>query len=181
MSFLQVSNARSDVARAAEIAALMVVSAAMVAAGVRAFAPDAVRSWLDLPFGGVPPELDQVLKVFANNVRLLGGLIAGALLGQLALRNAAGGMRVLAFVCDAIIVLVCANEVFLVGATVGAYGSRGVGAVLPHGPFELFAYSLGLSLYVAARRERLTPSRAIALGTLSVAVLAVAAVLEVMA
>ncbi len=82
--------------------------------------------------------------------------------------------------CDVTVVLACANHVFLVGATVGGYGGRGLSALLPHGPIELFAYSLGLSLYVVSRRERLAWSRAVRTAGLAVLLLTVSAVVEVM-
>jgi hypothetical protein len=172
---------RADVRRAAMIAATMVAGAGLVALTVHVLASGAVRRSLDLPFSGIPHRLSDVAEVFTNNLRLLGGLMAGAALGQLALRTKAGGMRILTFVCDAIVILACANEVYLVGATVGAYGDRGLGALLPHGPVELSAYSLALSLYVAARRECLEFARALTIAGLAVVVLAVAAVMEVTA
>jgi hypothetical protein len=170
-----------DCSRAACLAGSMTIAAAAVAGAVRAFAAAPVRAWLDFPFGGIPPELSEVAAVLANNVRLLGALLAAAGVAQLALRTRAQGMGILVGMCDLIVVLASANHVFLVGATVGGYGSRGVGALLPHGPIELAAYSLGLSLYVASRRERLSPSRAFTVAGLSVLVLSIAAVVEVMA
>ena len=43
----------------------------------------------------------------------------------------------------------------VVGAAIGAYGTRMVGAMLPHGPVELAAYSLALALYLHGRRRAL--------------------------
>ena len=171
----------TDCRRAAELAAAMVLAAALIATGVHAFAAAATRHWLNFPFGGIPAQLGQVLAIFLNNLRLLAALFAAAIVAQLTVRTGAPGMRPLTWVCDALVGLGCAVHVALVGMTVGAYGSRGVGALLPHGPVELAAFSLGVSLYLAARREPLSPRRALAVAAPAVAVLALAAVLEVMA
>jgi hypothetical protein len=176
-----VRRAVGDYRRAAWLAGGMVVAAAIVAVGITAFAAAPIRHWLDFPFGGIPPHVSQIVAVLANNLRLLGGLLAASVMAQLALRANTPGTRVLAMVCDAIIVLACANHVFLVGATIGGYGTRGLDALLPHGPIELAAYSLALSLYVACRRERMAPARALTIAGLSAVVLTIAAVVEVMA
>lgn len=182
-----VRRAWPDLIRAAWIGGGMTAAAGLVAAVVWLCAAAPIRRWLGLPFGGIQPELSQVLGVLANNLRLLGGLFAAAVVGQLAVRtsrptahSSGGGMRVMVRACDAILALASANHVFLVGATVGGYGRRGLSALLPHGPIELAAYSLGLSLYVAARRERLAKGRALTIGGLSVVLLTISAVVEVM-
>jgi hypothetical protein len=51
-------------------------------------------------------------------------------------------------------------------------------ATLPHGPFELAAYSLALALYLQGRRRPLPVQHVLDVAALSVAVLAVAAALE---
>jgi hypothetical protein len=169
-----------DFRRAAEIGLAMIGAAALVALVVSVAAAGATRHLLDFPFSGIAPHAGEVLRVFANNVRLLGALVAGAALAQLADRTGGEGMRALTFACDGIVILACLNEVALVGGTVGAYGNRGLSALFPHGPVELLAYSVGLSLYVAARRERIAWHRALGLVAASVLGLALAAVLEVM-
>jgi hypothetical protein len=170
-----------DCTRAGCIAASMISVAAAVAAATRPLAAAPIRAWLRFPFGGVKPQLGEVAAILVNNLRLLGALFAATIVAQLAVRTRGTGLRALAWTCDAVVVLACANHAFLVGATIGGYGSRGIRALLPHGPIELAGYSLALSLYVAARRERLARPRALAIGGLSVVVLVIAAVLEVMA
>ena len=66
----------------------------------------------------------------------------------------------------------------VVGASLGAYGTRMVRAALPHGPVELAAYSLALALYLQGRREPLPSRHGRDVGALSIAALALAAVLE---
>lgn len=170
----------TDCRRAAFLSVTMIVAAAVVAAVVHSFAAAAMRAWLDFPFSGIPPELSRVIAILLNNLRLLAALFAGAVVAQLAVRTGARGMAPIAWICDAIVVVGCVVHVLLVGATVGAYGDRGVAALLPHGPVELAGFSLGLSVYVAARRERLALPRALGVAGLAVLVLTVAAVLEVM-
>ncbi len=71
-----------------------------------------------------------------------------------------------------------AANVIVVGAGLGAYGARMIRALLPHGPVELAAYSLALALYLEGRQRPLGIRHAVAVGALSVAALALAAVLE---
>jgi uncharacterized membrane protein SpoIIM required for sporulation len=53
-----------------------------------------------------------------------------------------------------------------------------VGAVLPHGPVELAAFTLAIALYLHSRRQTLPARQIAATITSCVALLAVAAVLE---
>ena len=71
-----------------------------------------------------------------------------------------------------------AANVIVVGASLGAYGTRMVLAALPHGPVELGAYALALSLYVQGRDRPLPGRLIVAVAALSVAALALAAILE---
>ena len=67
----------------------------------------------------------------------------------------------------------------MVGAALGAYGTRMVLRALPHGPVELAAYSLALALYLQGRRRDLPAAvRGHGRRGVSVALLALAAVLE---
>jgi hypothetical protein len=105
--------------------------------------------------------------------------VAAAAVAQLRVRTHARGLRALVWVCDAILVLECIQHVVLVGFTLGAYGRTGLDAVLPHGPVELAGFSVGLSLYMSSRRERLAWRRGLALVAIAAATLGVAAVMEV--
>ena len=71
-----------------------------------------------------------------------------------------------------------AANVIVVGASFGAYGTRMLRAALPHGPVELAAYSLALALYLQGRTRALPARHMLAVVALSVATLALAAVLE---
>ena len=71
-----------------------------------------------------------------------------------------------------------AANLIVVGASFGAYGTRMLRAALPHGPLELAAYSLALALYLQGRTRALPARHMLAVVALSVAMLALAAVLE---
>ncbi len=73
---------------------------------------------------------------------------------------------------------VIAANVLVIGAAVGAYGTRMVWAMLPHGPVEVAAYALALALYLQGRRRPLPPHRLAGTITASVVLLAIAALLE---
>ena len=63
-------------------------------------------------------------------------------------------------------------------AALGAYGSRMAGALLPHGPVELSAYALMGALYLHGRHAVLSGRAITTTAATSVALLALAAVLE---
>jgi hypothetical protein len=69
-------------------------------------------------------------------------------------------------------------NLIVVGASLGAYGTRMLRATLPHGPFELAAYSLALALYLQGRRRSLSLRLVLPVTALSITALALAAVLE---
>ena len=69
----------------------------------------------------------------------------------------------------------------VVGAAVGGYGTRMVRAMLPHGPVEVAAYALALALYLLGRSRPLPTARLAGTIATSVALLAVAALLETFA
>ena len=84
-------------------------------------------------------------------------------------------MRLLA---EALLGAAVAANLIVVGASFGAYGTRMLRAALPHGPVELAAYSLALALYRQGRTRALPARHMLAVVALSVATLALAAVLE---
>jgi hypothetical protein len=92
-------------------------------------------------------------------------------------RRGPTGAALLAAV-DTVLVLWVAVNSILVGAAVGAYGSRMIAAVLPHGPLELIAFALALALHLRARRGPLGARHILTTAAACLAVLALAAVLE---
>lgn len=167
------------------IAAAVTAVAALIAALVHvAFAADA-RHTLAFTFPGVRPAVPEAGAILANNLRIMAAafgfaaVIQGPWLGQTAPTTAKSiGHRAATIVCDAIVAGIAAHSVAVAACGVGAYGRRMIAALLPHGPVELLAFSLALTLYLEARRRPIAASRAMTLGAASVLLLAVAAVME---
>src|SRR4051812_36585053 len=86
--------------------------------------------------------------------------------------------RLLRLACDAGAVGLLTPTLALVAAGLGAYGPRMVAAMLPHGPLELVAFTLGLTLYLEARRQPVPLARALPRAATALALLAAAALLE---
>lgn len=169
------------VALAGVIAAGLTVCVVLVALATRiAFAAQA-RGWLHYTFPGIPHRLDSAEWIFASNSRDLLGVFGLLLVAQLAARRAGGPTRAevrTRNLGEAVLACAIAVNVVVIGAAVGAYGMRMVRATLPHGPVEVSAYALALALYMQGRRRPL-PARGLA-GTIaaSVALLALAALME---
>jgi hypothetical protein len=168
------------------VALALVGLTALTAIAVHLVAADAARQQLGFTFEGLPRRVDQALAIFANNVRVLGAVLAACVAVQVAARGPDAGweallLRTVTAVCDAAVIVGCAVHVLVIGAAVGAYGERTLWMVLAHGPFELAAFSLALALYLAGRRERLPAGRLLAVALAATAALAVGALLEVYA
>ena len=154
-----------------------------VAAIVRIAAAADVRRALAFPFAGIPAQLDAAAVIFANNARLLAAAFAAVLVAQspwLAGRDASRGPVAAALLAavDASLVLAIAVNTILVGAAIGAYGTRMIAAVLPHGPLELLAYSSALALHLRAHHGPLASRQILTTAGGCLAVLALAALLE---
>jgi hypothetical protein len=103
------------------------------------------------------------------------------LIAQLAARHPNGPARAQRSILAAgevILAGVILANVLVVGAGVGAYGERMARAELPHGPVELAAYSLALSLYLQGRRRAVPTAHVMKVAEATLALLAIAAVLE---
>ena len=148
---------------------------------VRLLGAAAARDRLGMTFPGVEPEMGVMLSVLANNTRVLVGVLAACVVAQVACHRERRGAieRLAVWGCDLAIVGAAAFHALLIGAGVGAYGTRMVVGLLPHGPLELATFSLALGLYCTARRERVTPRRALAVAAVCVLGLAASAALEV--
>lgn len=164
---------RNEVVVAARLAAGATLLVLLVAAAVRAAAAPAAREWLGFEFPGLEPRVGEAAEIFVNNARLL----AAVLVACLVVRSA----RPLVGLCDVVLLVAAAFHVAFVGAALGAYGQRTLAAMLPHGPLELGAFALALALYLAARREPVSGWRVACIALVSLAGLALAALLEVFA
>lgn len=166
------------------MAAALVGLAALTAIAVHLFSAAEARHLLGFTFPGLPRRLTESEAIFLNNARVLAAILVACGVVQVTVQpSRVATDRALALavrtVCDVVIGLGCLFNVLMVGSSLGAYGARALATMLPHGPFELGAFSLALSLYLAARRGALTRRRYAVTAGLAVAALAVGAVLEV--
>jgi hypothetical protein len=183
-----VTAASLDERRAAlTVAAALTLTTLCVAAVVRIGWAADMRALLGFGFAGVPARSSTATSIFANNARLLAAVFAAILIAQSPWLAGAGTASraergpvngVLFATVDTILALGVAVNTALVGAALGAYGARMGVAMLPHGPLELAAYAIALTLYLHARRGPLTVGRVAATATTCLSLLAVASVLE---
>ena len=119
------------------VAGALVALAAIVAGATRLLAATPARRRLRYPFTGVPDRFNVAVSIFAHNGRAMAGVFGLLLIVQLALRNPAGpgpAQRIVRTVGELLLTGLIAANVLVVGASVGAYGSRMASALLPHGP-----------------------------------------------
>ena len=135
------------------------------------------------PSPGSPHDRATAAIIFSHNLRALAAVCGLLLIAQSAYWSAAGAEpgrahRTLRRLGEALLAAAVAANLVVIGASFGAYGTRMVRAALPHGPVELAAYSLALALYLQGRTRALPARHMLAVVALSVAMLALAAVLE---
>jgi len=177
----------------AGIAALVLrVSAAIVATVVLIAAVTLVgfagpaRDWLGFTFPGVPATVEEVWEIFVSNARIALVVLAASFAVNapwlMAGDAAEPGWRWrcwrllldVALGCGALFNLV------IVGSALGGYGVRMAVAILPHGPFELLAFSSVLALYLRARRGPVPRRTAALLSGASAGLLLLGATAEVL-
>jgi len=169
------------VAVAVLIASALSAVVLLVALVTRVALASRARSWLHYTFPGVPHRIGAAVGIFANNSRELLGVLGLLLIAQLAARRPEGPARAQLVVRtggELLLAVAIAANALVVGAAVGAYGDRMVRAMLPHGPVEVSAYALSLSLYLNGRHRPLSGRRMAITIEASVALLAAAALLE---
>jgi hypothetical protein len=178
-----IAELRRDLGRAVALAAAVTLVVALAAATVHVLWASGARTLLDYRFPGVPDEASEAAAILVNNARKLGGL-----LGLVAILQAGYLTRgrdrcrapatVLTAGCDLIFAALLAGTVGAVVLGLGGYGGRMVRAVLPHGPVEVVAFAAATVLYLDARRGPIAARRASLLALVSLALLALAALLE---
>lgn len=170
--------------------------AGLLAAGLM-FAGVFAGALLALAVGSQPAELIGLQPrtsgadvaasdIFLNNSRVVLSILVAAVTAAAAhlavesscTRNGRILPLTIRVACDVAVTAVVAVNVALVSIALAAFGPLVIRALWLHGPVETFGFSLALSLYLAARRGRLTWQRTAAVAPLSAAVLAVAALLE---
>ena len=163
------------------IAALALAGVLVIAVLVHGTLASQARGWLHYTFPGIPARLGTAVGIFANNCRELLGVAGLLLIAQLAARRTGGptpAQLLLRTAGELLLAGVIAANVLVVGAAVGAYGTRMVRAMLPHGPIEVAAYGLALGLYLHGRHRPLATTQIIATLALGIVLLALAATLE---
>jgi len=168
---------------AASIASALTIAVCVIGLVVRLAFAGAARHWLAFPFSGIPARPAEAASIFVNNLHALAAVAGLLLIAQSpysAVRTAEPGVfhRALQRIGDALLAAAVAANVIVVGASLGAYGTRMVRATLPHGPVELGAYALALALYHQGRRRPLPTRHMLAVAGLSISALALAAALE---
>lgn len=168
-----------DAQQAAYIAAMLLGVAVAAALPAWALGADAVRGWLGFGFQGIDGSPGEALSIFFNNVRMLAALMLCCFVAQFTRERTTGFVDwLIARAVDGVVIGVATAHALMVGVSAGAYGGRAIGALFPHGPVELAAFSLALALYLSARRERILFRRWQNVGVACVLLLAVGAILE---
>ena len=156
----------------------------MIALAVHVWFAAAARRWLAFPFTGIPARPSEAASIFIHNLRALaavGGLLLIAQSAYWTADTARPGPlhRTLRRLGEALLAAAVAANLIVIGASFGAYGTRMLRAALPHGPVELAAYSLALSLYLqGSRAGRSRPGPCSQCWRSASSILALAAVLE---
>ena len=141
------------VALRARVAAALTIACGVIALAVHVWFAAAARRWLAFPFAGIPARPGEAASIFIHNLRALAAVGGLLLIAQSAYWTAGtaqpgplhGTLRRLG---EALLGAAVTANLIVIGASFGAYGTRMLRAALPHGPVELAAYSLALSLYL---------------------------------
>ena len=168
---------------AAAVAGTVIVATFLIALVVDVgFAANA-RRWLAFGFTGLPARPAEAASIFRHNVCALlavAGLLVVAQTPYWAGEKQPGrSHRLVRGAGEVLLATAVAANVLVVGASFGAYGARMIRAALPHGPLELGAFSLALGLYMKGRHRPITFGLIAVVAAVSVAGLAIAALLEV--
>jgi hypothetical protein len=169
--------------QAAAAAGGIAAATVAVALAVRLAAAEPTRGLLEFPFAGLAARPETALGILATNLRLLLATLAAAVIIQSPWCAPRAGHRsplglLTVSTLDTLVALQTALNTVIVGAALGAYGSRMATAMLPHGPLELAAFALALTQYLRARRHPLAPRRLVVVAAVCVALLVIAAALE---
>ena len=166
---------------ASALAIVLTLACGLIAAVVHAGFAAQARRWLAFPFTGIPARPDIAARIFLHNLRALaavGGMILITQSGQWRAHEPTRAPTTARRLGEVLLGGAIVANLIVVGASFGAYGTRMLRAALPHGPLELAAYSLALALFRQGRTRALPARHLLTIVTLSVATLALAAVLE---
>ena len=171
---------------ATKVAALLVGLTAATAMAVHFLAAERAREALGFGFAGVPHSFATAAGIFTNNARVRAAILVACLAVRIGREIAESDFArtvalAIAMVCDGTLLVLCCFHIVVIGAAYGAYGLQTVRATVLHGPFELAAFSIGLSLYLSARCEPLGWRRFACTSATALALLAAGAGLEALA
>jgi hypothetical protein len=168
---------------AAAIAGALIVATSLIALVVDMGFAAAARRWLAFGFAGLPARPAEAVSIFRHNLGALltvAGLLVIAQTPYWAGETQPGrSHRLVRGVGEVLLSGAVAANVAVVAASFGAYGARMIRAALPHGPLELAAFSMALGLYMKGRDRPIPVGLMVVVWVLSVAGLALAALLEV--
>jgi cytochrome c-type biogenesis protein CcmH/NrfG len=143
------------------------------------------RSVLAVHFTSIPATSGQAVEIWLHNARSTLGVAVFAVARPVSHRLLGDRTpsldRAIVRVCDSIIGLWAIGYAAAGGALLGAYGTRQLRTYLPEGPVEIAAWVLLVVLYLDLRRGRVTLSQAALRLAGVVAILGMAAVLELWA
>jgi len=162
---------------------LAVTAAAALLTGL-GFAGQA-RAVLAVHFARIPASGGQALTIWLHNARVVigVGVFAAARPVSRALVDYAPAVwdRAIVAVCDGLLGLWAVGSAVTAGVLLGAYGIRQLEAFLPDGPVEVTGWLLLLVLYLDVRHGRATARQTASRLGVVLAVLGVAALLELWA
>ena len=169
-----------ELARLAVTVSVLAVAACIVVAGIVAVAaPAQARAWLGFTFPGVAPRPAVAVGIFAHNLRSLSGVLVLLIFSRLVARAPEErSARLAVRLGELILAGAITANIAVVAVALGAYRERMLITLMPHGPFELAAYSLALALYLQDRRHNQPAAHVAKVAIACVALLAIAAVLE---
>ena len=163
------------------VALALITAVGAVAVAVHYALAGQARDALGFQFPGVPATVGTAATIFASNLRVLAGMFAVLAVAQLLARRPGREPWLLRWLLWLLELLVAGQVAFntvVVGGALGAYGGRMLRAMLPHGPVELAAWAVALALLIAGRRRPLPVRGIVAWATVTVGLLAIAAILE---
>jgi hypothetical protein len=130
-----------------------------------------VRRILALPLRGWPRTPGAVLEIVAHNGRLALAVLVCAYLAPRMARRMSQAL-------DVVLAAMLGYNTALVGAALGAYGTRLTALLALHVPLELAGMSLAGGTYISSRRSALTPRTLLVAGTYCGVLLLAAGLLE---
>jgi hypothetical protein len=176
------ANVLGQVQSVVRIVAVALGAAGIVAVAVRLLAAARARQVIAYRFPSGTLGWRGAGDILVNNARIALAPLAAAYLLD-AIRPAdgkpwRGWRRVLRSACDTVLGIAVLTNVFVAGASYGAYGLKMVRYTLPYAPVELAALACPLAFYLETRRQTPNRQRLLALCGAGALLLATSALME---